>query len=539
MIVQDNRGEGGLVPIDRQPEDPASTGGTDRDRGGLWLGQPIALGASGVWKRLRAFDRLVPLTGGRLLDVGCGNGAYTLELAKRFKEVVAIDVEPNRLGELVRQQRTSGQAGEIETRLLSAEAMDFEDGTFDAVTAIEVLEHVEDLPRAVREIARVLKPGGHLYVSVPNRWFPFETHTVRVGKRMVFDGRRLPFLPWIRPLHRRIATARNFSEGELRDVLTAAGLQRAGVGYVMPPFDHWAAGRRLIKPLTEHLERSALRALGVSIIAVYQKPTQVPAANGRLEASTGLSPAIPIIDLTLHDVSFAEAVGLIATWAQEGSGGYVYTPNVDDVVKARGMLDFRAAVQGARLRVPDGMGIVYGSRILGTPLRGTVTGRLLPAAVAAALGGRPPGIAFFGGRPDAVEGAARAITNRGGLVSAAISPPMDLQVGSSEDERFVSLLRESGAGVVFVSLGAPRQALWMARHASDLPASVLVGVGGAVDVLAGRIPAAPSWMTRVGLEWLFRLAHEPRRLARRYLVDDPRFYLWILAQRWSRATRSV
>jgi N-acetylglucosaminyldiphosphoundecaprenol N-acetyl-beta-D-mannosaminyltransferase len=111
---------------------------------------------------------------------------------------------------------------------------------------------------------------------------------------------------------------------------------------------------------------------------------------------------------------------------------------------------------------------------------------------------------------------------------------MNFEIGSPEDVALTSELRSSGAGVVFVSLGAPRQAIWMARHTADLPNSVLVGVGAAVDVLAGRVSAAPVWMTRVGLEWLYRLLHEPRRLARRYLVDDPRFFLWVLGQRLRR-----
>ena len=246
---------------------------------------------------------------------------------------------------------------------------------------------------------------------------------------------------------------------------------------------------------------------------------------------------VDIDGIPVHDVTFAEAVGLIADWARDGSGGYVYTPNVDDIVKARRDTAFRSAVLGARLRVPDGMGIVYGSRIVGTPLRGTVTGRLLPAAIGSALGGRPPGIALFGGRPEIVERARATLERAGALVTAAISPPMGLEIGSAADAEVTRQLAAGEPGVVFVSLGAPRQALWMARHAGDLPTSVLVGVGGAVDVLAGAVPTPPRWMTRVGVEWLFRLANDPRRLARRYLRDDPRFFSWMISQRRRRPAR--
>lgn len=298
----------------------------------------------------------------------------------------------------------------------------------------------------------------------------------------------------------------------------------------MPPFDHWRFGRRWVKPLTESLERSPVGSLGVSVIGVFRKPPSAPRDSLVDVAETPIG-VVDVAGVPVHDVTFEQTVESIVAWAREGSGGYVYTPNVDDVIKAGRMPDFRRALLGARLRVPDGMGIVYGSRILGTPLRGTVTGRLLPIAIARSLDGKPPGIGFFGGSQEAVEAAAQALARDGGLVTVALSPPMGFQVGSDEDIALTQQLQESGAGVVFVSLGAPKQALWMERHTRDLPKTVLVGVGAAVDVLAGRIPIAPAWMTRVGLEWAFRLRNEPRRLARRYLVDDPRFFLWVLRQR--------
>ncbi|MGA2512684.1 MAG: WecB/TagA/CpsF family glycosyltransferase [Candidatus Limnocylindrales bacterium] len=247
-------------------------------------------------------------------------------------------------------------------------------------------------------------------------------------------------------------------------------------------------------------------------------------------APTGAAPeSIDIAGIPVHNVTFEEAVKLIAGWVADGSGGAVCTPNVDHIVKAHRRPDFRAAVLGMRLRVPDGMGIVYGSRIAGTPLKGTVTGRLLPEALAETLGSAT-GLALFGGRPGVAQEAARVLQGRGARVDAALAPGMGFVVGSDEDAELTRRLRDSGAGVIFVCLGAPLQELWMARHAAELPA-VLVGVGAAVDVLAGRSPSAPAWMTRLGIEWAFRLAHEPRRLARRYLRDDPRFFWWMLRQR--------
>jgi exopolysaccharide biosynthesis WecB/TagA/CpsF family protein len=265
--------------------------------------------------------------------------------------------------------------------------------------------------------------------------------------------------------------------------------------------------------------------------ALSTPPVRIPAAP-----SHDLPPTVNLAGIPIHNTTFADAVALIAGWVRDGSGGTVCTPNVDHLVKARRQPEFRDALLSMRLRVPDGMGIVYGSRIAGTPLKGTVTGRLLPEALAAELG-PDTGLAIFGGRPGVAEAAARALSKRGARVDAALAPRMGFQVGSEEDVELTRQLRESGARVVFVCLGAPRQELWIARHASELDA-VLIGVGAAVDVLAGRSPSAPAWMTRLGLEWAFRLSHEPRRLTPRYVWDDPRFFWWMVRQRANRG-RSV
>jgi N-acetylglucosaminyldiphosphoundecaprenol N-acetyl-beta-D-mannosaminyltransferase len=238
---------------------------------------------------------------------------------------------------------------------------------------------------------------------------------------------------------------------------------------------------------------------------------------------------------TLHvdDVGFDETVARIVAWARDGSGGYVTTPNVDHVVRARRDPEYRRIVMDARLRAPDGMGIVYGSRLAGRPLRETVTGRLLPEAVARSAGRDGPAIGLLGGQPGAASRAAARLEAAGGRVVEALEPSMAFQPGTEEDHRAVEALRRSRARVVFIGLGSPKQERWMAAHAADLPQTVLIGIGQGIDVLGGVVSAAPRWMTRLGLEWAFRLVNDPRRLARRYLWDDPRFFWWMLRSRGS------
>lgn len=233
--------------------------------------------------------------------------------------------------------------------------------------------------------------------------------------------------------------------------------------------------------------------------------------------------------IVVDDLAFEGTVARIVAWGRERSGGYVCTPNVDYVVRARRDPAFRELVMRARLRVPDGMGIVYGARLAGRRLRGTVTGRLLPEALARHP--RAPALALFGGSPGAGERAAARLREAGGAVVATQSPPMGFTVGGDEDQAAVAAVRTADPAIVFVGLGSPKQDTWMALHADDLPGTVMVGIGAGIDVLAGIQPAAPGWMTRIGVEWAYRVMHDPRRLARRYLWDDPRFFWWMLRAR--------
>jgi N-acetylglucosaminyldiphosphoundecaprenol N-acetyl-beta-D-mannosaminyltransferase len=180
------------------------------------------------------------------------------------------------------------------------------------------------------------------------------------------------------------------------------------------------------------------------------------------------------------------------------------------------------------------MWIIYGARIAGRGSLTTVTGRLLPEAVGKALAAKGEPIALFGGPPDIAERAGQTLRKRGVLVSDAFGPPMGFVVGSEEDRAATARLIASPARVIFVALGAPKQEMWMKAHAAELHDRVLIGVGAAVDVLGGRMREAPRWVTSSGLEWLFRLAQEPRRLSRRYLWDDPRFLWWMVQIRRGR-----
>ncbi|MEO7317475.1 MAG: class I SAM-dependent methyltransferase [Chthoniobacteraceae bacterium] len=217
--------------------------------------------------------RLGHFSGERLLDVGCGDGAFTRVLAAGFREIHGIDVQDSYLetfrGSVIEDLR-------FHVTNMSASAMTFPDAHFDSIVSIETLEHVPDLPGAAAEICRVLRPGGELLITVPNRWFPFENHGMRIGSWEKHG--RIPLLPYLPWLHRRISLARVFKATDLDQLFVKRGLRRAGGDYAWPTFEH--GGNRfqpLLKPLfsvMRKMEDSPFKMFGSSVIVRYVKPSE-------------------------------------------------------------------------------------------------------------------------------------------------------------------------------------------------------------------------------------------------------------------------
>jgi SAM-dependent methyltransferase len=216
--------------------------------------------------------RQIDFSGERYLDVGCGNGSFTLGLGKNFAEINGIDVEEDRLADFEQKIAERGITNTTIQRM-SAEAMDFPDNHFDVITAIEVIEHIPDLESALDEIDRVLKPGGFFGITCPNRLFPFETHGIWWrGKE---KGGRFPLLPYIPPLHNRLSLARVFTAGDLQRLLLPRGFERLDLDYAYPTFERGNRLGRIAKPLKglmRTLEDSPLKRFGVSIVTSYRKP---------------------------------------------------------------------------------------------------------------------------------------------------------------------------------------------------------------------------------------------------------------------------
>lgn len=233
-------------------------------------------------------------------------------------------------------------------------------------------------------------------------------------------------------------------------------------------------------------------------------------------------------------VSYEDTVAIIVAWARSQESRYVCLGTVNQVMESYDSAAFREVMNQADLVTPDGMPLVWGLRLLGRRSASRVYGPdLMPLVLEQAEREGIP-VGFYGASQqvlDRLTGIVRARYPKL-RVAYSFSPPFR-PLTLDEDAQVVSAINASGVRILFIGLGNPKQEKWMAAHRGRVQA-VMVGVGAAFDFLAGSKKQAPRWMMPIGLEWLFRLCTEPRRLWRRYLKHNPRF-LWLFGRQLLRA----
>jgi len=235
--------------------------------------------------------------------------------------------------------------------------------------------------------------------------------------------------------------------------------------------------------------------------------------------------SIRVLGVRVHMVQMSDTIALLERWIRERDGcRNVVATGMHGVMEARRDPAFKAVVNSADLFVPDGMSLVWVARRRGIPLKERVCGSDLMDEFLKLSAQRGYRNLFYG---DTEETLARLVLNlKQDLpelqIAGAHSPPFR-PLTTEEDEQEVRMINESRADVVWVGLGLPKQERWMFEHKERLDAPVLVGVGAAFKFLSGQVKRAPGWMGDNGLEWLWRLGHEPQRVWRRVLLDGPRF----------------
>jgi N-acetylglucosaminyldiphosphoundecaprenol N-acetyl-beta-D-mannosaminyltransferase len=232
-----------------------------------------------------------------------------------------------------------------------------------------------------------------------------------------------------------------------------------------------------------------------------------------------------ILGVRVDAVTYGHVQTQVIDWAHRRQSRYVCVANVHMVMEAYDNRSFRDIVNGAAIVTPDGMPLVWSLRLLGILHPQRVYGPTLTLAICEKAAQERIPVAFIGGTPAALKGLVASLKERFRDLQIVYhwSPPFR-ELTLDEESQMLHALRDCAARIVFVGLGCPKQERWMARLHRHI-AGPLIGVGAAFDFLSGQKRQAPPTMQNLGLEWLFRLATEPRRLWRRYAYQNPRFIL--------------
>ncbi len=226
----------------------------------------------------------------------------------------------------------------------------------------------------------------------------------------------------------------------------------------------------------------------------------------------------PLFNMSLLDASRDETADALVNLADQRVPMVVNFVNAHCVNMATQRDDYAATLQDSDALLPDGSGIRLAARLAGTNTGDNLNGTDLFPLVCERAAARGTPIFLLGGRPGIAAAAAAAMKVR--FPALQIAGTQHGYFSDSENDQVVDMINASGAAILFVGFGVPRQELWIARHRDRIDVPLLLGVGGLFDYYSGRIPRAPLLLRRMGCEWVWRLAQEPRRLARRYLIGN-------------------
>jgi N-acetylglucosaminyldiphosphoundecaprenol N-acetyl-beta-D-mannosaminyltransferase len=241
---------------------------------------------------------------------------------------------------------------------------------------------------------------------------------------------------------------------------------------------------------------------------------------------------VQVGDAFLHACTFDEAVAVLIEHAcSNNAPSYVVTPNAQHIVLLRADPDLREIYSKAILVVADGSSISLAARMNGRKLPGRIPGVDLFQRLCMEAAGRGLRVLLLGGKPGSAEEAASKLTERfPELLISTYCPPFGFERSDEELDRVAEAVRAAQPHLLFAAFGAPKQEHWMYESGRKLGVPVCVGVGGAFEMVAGRVRRAPDWVQRIGCEWVHRLIMEPRRMWKRYLIGNCQFAHIVIGQ---------
>ena len=221
---------------------------------------------------------------------------------------------------------------------------------------------------------------------------------------------------------------------------------------------------------------------------------------------------IDVLGIEFDNIDIVEAVERAMRLMDEHCHAYVVTPNPEIVLESRKNKGLSAAVRSADMVLPDGVGVIYASHILGTPIKNRIPGIDFASALLARMSESEKKVFLLGAKPGVAELAAQRLTERyPGLLVCGVN---DGFFDQADNEFLVEKINSAAPDLVMVCLGSPKQEIWMKNNAQQLDVGLMIGLGGALDVYAGVVERAPRRWRSMGLEWLYRLIKEPKRIKR-------------------------
>ena len=236
---------------------------------------------------------------------------------------------------------------------------------------------------------------------------------------------------------------------------------------------------------------------------------------------------VSVAGAQIDNLTQDEALSLIDVWIRQPASRYMVVVNAAKLVEANRNEELRRAILNADLVTADGMSVVWASRLLGRPLKQRVTGIDLFERLVANAAARGTSVYFLGAHDESVKGVVERFARE--YPGLKVAGYRNGYFTTAETDSVAEEIRHSGADLLFAAMGSPRQDIWIPSHIAATGVRFALGVGGSFDHLSGLSRRAPMWMQRAGLEWLFRLLMEPRRLWRRYLVGNSMF-IWLVAK---------
>ena len=234
---------------------------------------------------------------------------------------------------------------------------------------------------------------------------------------------------------------------------------------------------------------------------------------------------IEMFDIFINNLNMDEAIMHIEHLIDKNNKAYVVTPNVDHIVRLKKDKEFKKIYENADLVLADGMPLVIASKLFKKPLKEKVSGSDLFVKMCEKFSEKEYRMFFLGGLEGVALKASENIKNKYPNIHivGTYSPPFGFENDEEETKNIISMIKEKNVDILFVGLGSPKQEKWIYDNKSEYDVPVSLAIGASFDFVAGTVKRAPKWISNIGMEWFYRFCKEPKRLFKRYFVDDSYF----------------